>query len=532
MTPGRVLLAAAAALIACSCSTLPQEASGLEPTARQFEAEIAHIERADPASPAVLSARLTYAEFLLNESTGPCAPRLARARAELRTAAESPKARAMFPDGWARTADLEYRLHLARATCGSASTHDFELWAAADSARRAVELYRDAFDYHSMVIMQFDAGIPLHRLGQKTAAIAALRAAIAMDREYGFLKDTEENYGLLLSWEGEPSSPERVAALMHDFPKRHVTLQFRWHAGDAAVAVGSRRARLEDGKLTQSRAAASLEERVRSDRDGWSVSYDVGRDSGYDAGVWPATQGTRTPEDIFPPALLASPSFRVSRTGEFQSVSHSDAFAQRIASDAARLIRAHAPAGRRARTLTREALETATAELSPELLEAAARRNYSLETAMWVGARLDQGVWYSLSAPLALPGIPRVVMQQSIEFAFTRTVPCTARSAERTCIEIVLHVTPQQDALARWLADMRADGSLLHYASSLDIRIVTDPRSLMPCAREERAYWYASVGNGRGDQLLESEHTTSSTDWLASRDEADRVEAPRRPVPH
>jgi hypothetical protein len=60
---------------------------------------------------------------------------------------------------------------------------------------------------------------------------------------------------------------------------------------------------------------------------------------------------------------------------------------------------------------------------------------------------------------------------------------------------------------------MRADQSLLYYASSLDIRIVADPESLLPCAREERAYWYASVGNGRGNQLIESEHTIASMTW-------------------
>src|SRR5690348_15328394 len=128
MIAGRIFVAAAAALIGCSCSTpsrQPTGEDGEEPRPRQFEAEIARIERDDPASPAVLSARLTFIEFLLDESSGACAPRLEHARAELRAVTSNPESRAMFPDGWARPVDLEYRLRLARAACGPAKARDF-----------------------------------------------------------------------------------------------------------------------------------------------------------------------------------------------------------------------------------------------------------------------------------------------------------------------------------------------------------------------------------------------------------------------
>ena len=516
MTAGRVwrriLFTATAALIVCSCSTLT-EGPTTRPRARQFEWEIADVERSDPASPAVLSAQLTYVEFLLDELSDPCAARLRRAQSELRAVTTSLKTQAMFPDGWARAVDDEYRLHLERAGCAPDASRNFDLWSAVDAARRAVELYRDAFDYRSMVIMQFDVATTLYRLGQKAPAIAALQSAIDLDREYGFRHDAEVNYGALLSWKGELSSPDRIAVLMQDFPGRKVTLQFRWHASDAAVTVQSRRVRLEGAKLIRSFAAAKFEQHVRADPSGWSVSYQLGPDSLYDPGVWPVTEGGRVPEDIFPPAVLTTPGFKVSRTGVFLDLTNSEAFASRVADHAARLIRTRAPPGRRARTLTQEALKTASAGLSPELLDAAALRDYSLETAMWVGATLDQGVWYRISAPLALPGIPRVVMTQSVEFAFTRAVPCSVHNPNRACIELVLHVTPEEKAFARWLADMRADATLLDYTASLDIRIVTDPRTLLPYSREERAYWYASVGMGPSDQLIQSEHTASSTTW-------------------
>lgn len=491
--PGRALFAAAAALIGCSCSTLNRQAPTPEPHARQFEAEITRIEREDPASPAVLSAQLTYVEFLLGDSSGPCASRIKRAQSELHTVATSPKTQAMFPDGWARAADDAYRLHLARASCGSDPSRSFDLWSAVDAARRAVELYRDAFDYRSMVIMQFDVATTLYRLGEKAAAIAALQSVVDMDREYGFRDDARVNYGVLLSWKGEPSSPEQVAALMQGFPERKVTLRFGWRTGDAAVAVQSERERLESGTLSRSRAIARLDEHVRSDPGGWNVSSRLDPASLYEPGVWPVSQGSRTPEDIFPPAVLATPSFKVSRTGDFAGVSNSDAFAALIAGDADRLIRAGAPAGSRGRTLIRQALQTTTASLSPELLDAAAVRNYSLETAMWIGATLDQGVWYKISAPLALPGIPRIVMTQSVEFAFTRTVPCSAQDVDRACVELVLHVTPDETAYDRWLGDMRADGSLLRLRR-LARRPHRDRSAKSPAVRTRRARLLVRVG--------------------------------------
>jgi hypothetical protein len=39
---------------------------------------------------------------------------------------------------------------------------------------------------------------------------------------------------------------------------------------------------------------------------------------------------------------------------------------------------------------------------APGMLEAQTIENYQLETAMWIGATLEQGVWYEISAPLSL----------------------------------------------------------------------------------------------------------------------------------
>lgn len=460
-----------------------------------------------------MSAQLAYAEYLLSGAPGPCAERLERAQEQLGSVDASTKARALFPNGWARAVELEYRLHLARAACGSGAGRRDELLASVAAARRAVELYRSVFDYHSMVVMQYDMSVALHRLGKSSAALTALEAALDMDREYGFASDARENYRLLLTWQGKPAGALQVATLMQDFPKRQAVLKFGWRPSNARITLDHRRESLENGRITRSEASAAFERRIATAPDGgWSVSY-AHRVSRYEPGVWPSTQGSQTPRMVFPPAALPPADFKVSGDGEFEGVTDSKAFAARLAAATKRLIKAGAPAGERGPSLTAEAVATMTGSISPGMLEAEAAENYQIETAMWIGAALEQGVWYEISAPLSLPGIPRVAVQHRIEFAFTRMVPCTADAGARKCAEIVIRATPDKEALARAIAGVGALANLpiTDFSASTDARIVTDPATLLPYAREERIYWYAAVGKGGGDTVLQSEHLVSTT---------------------
>jgi len=496
-------------LLACACST-PGTRS---PQSKDFEADLAQLKRSHPASPAALSVQLNYAEFLLSGAQGPCAERLEHAQEQLGSVDANPEARVMFPEGWANVADLEYRVHLARADCSGVDRQN-ELQAAVVAAQRAVELYRNVFDYHSMVIMQFDAAVAMHQLGEDPAALKALETALDMDREYGFRDDAPENYKLLLSWRGEPAGDEEVAALMRDFPQRKAALKFGWRANDAQVSVESHRECLQDGQIVPSNAAATFERHIGpGENGGWSVSYSS-RLSRYEPGVWPAMQGSQAPAMVFAPALLPGAGFKVSAIGEFESVTDSASFAAQLATSTEKLIRAAAPAGDRATILTNEAIDTTTSFFTPGMLEAAAAENYQLETAMWIGATLDQGVWYQVDAPLSVAGMPRVVVQNRIEFAFTRRVPCTAQATERTCVEIVIRATPDKEALERVMADFIGpddESRIADYASSSQARIVTDPATLLAYAREQRVYWYASLGRGR--TILQSEHLVSRTTY-------------------
>ena len=64
--------------------------------------------------------------------------------------------------------------------------------------------------------------------------------------------------------------------------------------------------------------------------------------------------------------------------------------------------------------------------------------------------------------------MPQFVVRQRIEFAFTRKVPCAHRG---------------------------------------------DPATLLPYSREEQVYWFASLGNGEGRAILESDHLVCTTKY-------------------
>jgi tetratricopeptide (TPR) repeat protein len=486
--------------------------------ASDFETTIARIERTDPASPALLNARLAYAGYLLSGAPGPCANRIVLAQEQLGSVDVSLERRVMFPDGWTRAADLEYRLHLARAACGSQSDSRDDTLAAIAAARRAVELYRNEFDYHSMVVMQFNAAVALHQIGETAAAVAALQTALAMDRQYGFRDDAEQNYGLLLRWSGKPAGATQVAGLMADFPKRQAILKFGWHATHAQVTLESRRVSLEDGQIVRSRASAAFERGIAPSRPGggWTISYTHRLDR-YEPGVWPYEGRTKAPQLKFPPAAFPALGFKVSATGDFENVTDSKSFAARLTAKADKEIKAGAPAGKDAADLTSDAVATADFALSPGLLEAETAANYQLETAMWIGAKLEQGVWYEMSAPLALPGMPEFVVPQRLEFAFTQMLPCPAGGAAHACVELVIHATPDNAALQDVLNDLAGsdEDPYFHYDASTVARIVVDPATLLPYAHDEKVYWYASVGNGKGESLLSSEHLVSTTTYGA-----------------
>ena len=449
--------------------------------AQTLTGAIAELDRSDPGSPAALNMRLEYADFLVATQTGNCQQRLDAAQSQLDTAAADPAFEVVLPAGPARQADLEYRIHVARAACAPGPPQRRnELHQGLAAAQRAVDLYRDALDYQSMAVMQFNVGVTQRLLGNDAAAVVALRAAIDMDREYGFRDDATDNYELLARWTGgthDLEAPEDPP------PTRTTTLKFGWSICNARVAMDMTYTRVADGGIVRSRGSRSFERTYRAGWLNWQVSGQTGQ-LDFEVPQWPRQEPEWQLVYLsFESALLRVPDIEVTRRGDFAHAMGLFDFSSKLA----KATRALSPGLAHERDLS----------FAPGVIEGKAAEDYNFDTGIWIGATLEQGVWYSMSAPLMLPGTFAVTVSHDIEFAFTRQVPCSPDSTERACVELVIRAAPEADALADFAVDLAArlhlsKGKKAHLWSETYMRIVTDPNTLMTRSRDVRHYWHVA----------------------------------------
>ena len=512
----RVALLTAIGTLSCSCMHGPTVVRSAPAAGADFGATIASLDRVDPNSPQALEAHLEYADFLLEQGTGPCGQRLDLAQSQADVVARNPGAKVVFPGGWSRVADLQYRIHRERAVCDTDPlVQAHELQAAVQSAQQAVQTYREEFDYASMAVAQFNVAATYHAAAEDTAAIAALETAIKMDREFGLPADAQDNYGLLLSWRKQPAGADQVAQLMRDFPSRSITLKFAWAPGDALVTIDTTHSKAVEEREVQAHSSRTFARRIRAVGDDWVVS-DASTDGPIDSGVWLRyTAGAGETVATFRPELLQFPPIEITHAGDFKEVNELAAFATRLAADSERAIRAQAPKDERAPAALNDALRAAQVAFAPEVIENQLRENYELESAMWIDATLQQGVQYELIAPLPLPGSPHVVAYHQLHFSFTREVPCTSESLGHSCVELIVRATPQEEPLQEVLGLLHfPHGETLRYSSVTTVRVVADPQTLRPYLHETRRYWYVTLGKRVPDrELLEADHSVISATY-------------------
>jgi tetratricopeptide (TPR) repeat protein len=517
----RALSPISAALLAFllgSATAAAAESSDESPTAKDFEDAIAALDKIDPNAPAALAARLEYSDALSGPAGDDCRQRLDRAQSVLDGVGANPAFLVALPGGRARQENIEYRIHLARAYCGgNPPSRDAELREALGAAQRAVELYRDALDYQSATISQFNAANTHRLLGDDDLSIAALEIAIDMDREYGFRQDAEDNNQLLMRWKsGDGTAADSAAGGMEYFPRRSVALKFAWTTCDADAEIHLDFSRTAADKVIRASGSASLKGHIRKVHRPSLESYeslvavndaDVKPDGAADLSLLAV---------FFTRALRQHPDIIVSHNGDLLDVVDSRKTAQQLAAATRALIRDRAPAGEIATRLSRHAGYEIDVAFAPDTIEAKAREDYSLATGAWIGATLDQGVWYKMTAALIVPGIDNILLPNDMEFAYTRNVPCTAGSAAPSCVEIVLHATPQQGPLETLLERMGRDlklprGRALHFWSTSYLRIVTDPNTLMTFASDARRYWYVSAGSADPNGAITASENIVST---------------------
>jgi tetratricopeptide (TPR) repeat protein len=531
-----LLFVAIAALAACAPLSAPSSTSVPAPEpvkAADFEAAIVRFQQEDPQSPQMLNARLDYADFLSDAAEPDCGQKLTAAQSQLDMVAARPAIDVLLPPAPARIADGEYRIHLARATCGNQTPSTSELQQALEAAQQAVGLYRDAFDYQSAAIMQFNIAAAYQQLNDADNALTALETAVAMDRDYGFRKDAEDNTRLLLQWKNRKADDSDVAAAMKDFPARSANFKFNWHDSDADVALNVDETSLIQGKVIHSHGATQLTRRVRAAGGNWAVSNERGTAT-YDPGDWPADAKVSEWSMLYfiATGLLQTPGIEITRNGDFKDVPDAEGFGTDLARQISTQISIQVsksgdvPLEAAIKLNVSPAFSpegaTVVRNLNPALsagfIESRAAQDYGLQTATWIGAKLEQGVWHQMQTPLFLPGLGLglYVAQHDISFAFTRQVPCTADAPDHLCAEIVVHAIPDQDDLRHAFDDAESDLKLsvrqsMYYWPRIDLRLVIDPDTLMLYASDMRQSWYDRVG--KSEPVIEQVKTISTVTY-------------------
>jgi tetratricopeptide (TPR) repeat protein len=495
-----MLWAASMALLAASPTGVSTKD---EDIAKQFAEAIDSGNAQDPQSPKTLDTRLGFAEFLANSEGGDCRVRLENAQDQLAIVRASQAAIALQL-ALAREAALDYQIHLGRATCGSSTIlRDQELRAALESARHAVDLYRADFDAVSMVTMQFNVGVAYHDLGDGAAAVAALKAAIKMDREYGFREDAKDNYQILLQWNSQPAGTDEVAALMRDFPQRSTTLSFGWFESKADLTLTLEYEQLSQGGMLKMHGMKAAERRVRRRHNGWTVSFEP-RGTHYEISNWPNDESLV--QGIVGPLTrmaLQFHDFNVRQRGDFAQSSAANKFDSSVRSDV-KAVTEFLAQNNASSPLTqqmRKQSDKYADSKNGNSVEALVAEAYNIETGTWIGASLDQGVWYEMSVPLSLPLAPGLFVAHQIEFAFTRRVPCMADSIEEACVEIVVRATPDPEELRIRLMNLSqmmrlsqntvlGEKVALQLSSATYMRLVTEPTTLQLFESDMRRYGY------------------------------------------
>ncbi len=287
---------------------------------------------------------------------------------------------------------------------------------------------------------------------------------------------------------------------MQDFPRRSVALKFGWTPCDAEAGIQLDFSRAAADKIYRASGTATAKMHIRKYHRPWLESYepfmaandaDVKSNGAADLSLLAV---------LFTRALRQHPDIKVSHLGGLLEVVDSSKAARQLSAATRALIRDRAPAGEIASRLSWHAGHEIDAAFAPGIIEAKATEDYSLATGAWIGSTLDQGVWYRMSAALIVPGFDNILLSNDIEFAYTRNVPCAAGPAAPSCVEIVLHATPQREPLDKLLDDTTRALQLqrnhaVRYWSTSYLRVVTDPNTLMTYATDARRYWYLSVGS-------------------------------------
>jgi hypothetical protein len=296
---------------------------------------------------------------------------------------------------------------------------------------------------------------------------------------------------------------------------------FAWRAGVADLKIDVSSTYLADGQVAHAHATRTLRRRVREVHGGWLVSYEQGSIATDDTSGLPPGAMLRGLTLPLARGLLSVPDFGVSPQGDFLRAIRPVAFSTWLQNAALGIM--HAGAHRHLTSAERNEVEKV---LSDRTVVARAQEDHDFETAAWIGATLEQGAWHTIQAELMLPGIPYAAVQHDIELAYTHDVPC-APGSPQACVEIVVHAAPHPDALDDLLEGMRTLGRKPGLWSATYVRVVIDPKSLMPYVLDVRRHWHLTRRQSWSDRESGMEQVVTTFSYpQAANEQSPGGEAP------
>jgi hypothetical protein len=282
-------------------------------------------------------------------------------------------------------------------------------------------------------------------------------------------------------------------------------LKFGWSICNSRVAVAVNYARVFDGRALHFQGNTGFKRTYRRGRSDWEVAQEPG-DVSLDAAEWSQNIGVlHDAAIVLERALAEAPDIDVDKRGDFVRARNSYALSERLSKAAETLVLQHAPPQPHGARLPAAVSQDIQLIFGSDMLAERAAETHGLDTEVWIGATLEQGVWYKMSGALAMPGTISISLAENIELAFTRQVPCEADSTQRSCVELVLRATPQADAVSDLVEALRLRYKLkARYWSATYMRIVTDPNTLLNYVRDVRHYWHIAFG-GTGPDAFDNE---------------------------
>jgi hypothetical protein len=507
----------AAALVWIGAAQLAAAEESPAAQAQAFEEEMAELGRLDPMHPDVLSRRFDYAGAMAQFALDDC-KWLRKAQAQLDQVKASPVASILLPTAEARTLDVEYRIHSARAKCArDERARQKERRAALEKAGSAAAAFENAHAYLSTAVMHFNAAAAHRELGEHELAFQVLERAIETGKRYGLRGDVEENYGILQSWRGQ-ENPAAVAQFMKAMPLQKASFRFAWKPSTARQRLVYESRELVQGKVVQHRSV--IDGKARAERKGrnWIVSgeYTPGETTLSAGDGRMPDEVTRKLTEYLTRALANLPAMTVTRAGEMKELQDIQGYSERLTRESKQFIDALFVEGDPRRGQMQAAFDANFGpQLQPAILESHARERFGLETAMWIGTSFDHGDTYEMPLVLSMAGAEHGAIEHQLEFAVTQWLPCTESAKEPRCVEIVLTARPQENAVAALvdnLGKQQPDRAPWQYWALTRFRLVTDPSTLLSYATDERRYSYIGyAAGGKREREIKFERTTSTS---------------------